>query len=69
MYVYNVASPIPTWAASSRNLDGETAIHCAAYNSLDSGDLMDYLLGVCRDNSTLDIEDVLSLHEYKAKVS
>lgn len=50
------------------NGKGESPVHCAAYNTSDSGSLMEYLMDVCNKNGTLDTQDILSLHEYEARV-
>ena len=55
-------------AVVCRNHKGETVVHCAAYNSGDSGSLMEHLMEVCEKNGTFDTHDILSLHEKEARV-
>lgn len=50
------------------NNKGETPVHCAAYNASDNSSLMKHLMDVCNKNSTLDLQDILSLHEEEARV-
>ena len=59
----------PTGHMYCRNEKGETPVHCAAYNSTDSGALMEYLLSICKDNSVLDTHEILSQRENVAHVS
>ena len=50
------------------NKKGETPIHCAAYNELDSGPLMELMMQVCTDDirhQTLQLRDVDQVSLYR----